>query len=103
MWSLYIRLGRDVAWMEFVCGFWPGRGYVCHIQSGGHRRASGHALMIHRSILSDLLCFPSHAACHVYIPELLYFYLFSEVVRAGVQLEVPLCLGHVVVGQPHCT
>ena len=59
--------------------------------------------VIHRMILSGLLYFPSRAAGHVYIPELLYFCLFSEVVRAGVRLVVSLCPGHVVVGQPHCT
>ena len=57
--------------------------------------------MIHRLVLSDLLSFPSHVACHLYIPELLYFRFYGEVVRAGVRLEVPLCLGHVVAGQPH--
>ena len=87
--------------MEFICGFRPGCYYVCHVQPDGHRCASGHAPVIHRLILSDLLCFPGCAAGHVYIPELLYFCLFSEVVQAGVRLEVSLCLGHVVVDQPH--
>ena len=51
--------------------------------------------------MSDLLYFPSHAAGHVYIPELLYLYLYGEVVWAGFWLELPLCPGHEVVGQPH--
>ena len=38
----------------------------------------------------------------MYIPELFYLYLYGEVFRAGVRLELPLCPGHVVVGQPHC-
>ena len=59
--------------------------------------------MIRRLILSDVLFFPSRAAGHVYIPELLYFCLFGEAVRASVWLEVPLCPGHVVVSQPYCT
>ena len=35
------------------------------------------------------------------IPELLCFYFYGKVVRAGVRLEVPLCPGRVVAGQPH--
>ena len=34
------------------------------------------------------------------IPELLCIYLYSEVVWAGVRLELPFGPGHVVVGQP---
>ena len=37
----------------------------------------------------------------MYIPELLYLYLYSEVVWAGVRPELSFCPGHVVVGQPH--
>ena len=94
---------RDVARMELVCGSRPGHGYVCHVQPDGHHRALRPAPVIHRLILSDLLSFPNHVAGHVCIPELLYFCLFGEVVQAGVQLEVPLCPGHVVAGQPYCT
>ena len=102
MWPLYIGPSHDVARTEFICDFRPGRGYVCRVPPGGYRRASGHAPVIHRLILSDLLCFPNHAAGHVYIPELLYFCLFGEAVRAHVRLEVSLYPGHVVVGQSHC-
>ena len=38
----------------------------------------------------------------MYVPELFYLCLYGEVVRAGARLELPLCPGHVVVGQPHC-
>ena len=37
----------------------------------------------------------------MYIPELLYLFLYGEVVRASVRLELPLCHGHMVVDQPH--
>ena len=39
----------------------------------------------------------------MYIPELCYLCLYGEVVRAGVQLELPLCPDHVVVDQLHYT
>ena len=77
---LYIGPSRDVARIEFVCGFRPGRGYACHVQLDSRRRASGHAPVIRRSIWSDLLTFPSRAAGHMYIPELLCPYLYDEVV-----------------------
>ena len=57
--------------------------------------------MIRRSIWSDLLYCPGLAAGHMYIPELLYLYLYGEVVWAGVRLELPFCPGHEVLGQPH--
>ena len=38
----------------------------------------------------------------MYVPELFYLCLYGEVVRDGVRLELPLCPGHVVVGQLHC-
>ena len=81
--------------------FSVGHGYVFHVRPYGHRRASGHAPAIHRSIWSDLLYFPGHAVGHMCIPELLCLCFYGEVVRAGVRLELPLCPGHVVVGQPH--
>ena len=34
-------------------------------------------------------------------PRFFSFCLYGEVVLAGVRLELPLCLGHVVVDQPH--
>ena len=86
--------------MESVCIFRPGRGYTCHIRLDSRRRALGHAPVIRRSIWSDLLYFPGPTAGHMYIPELLCLYLYGEVVRAGVRLELPFCPGHVVVGQP---
>ena len=98
---LYIGPSRDVARMEFICGFQPERGYVCHVQPDGHRRASGHAPAIDRSIWSDLLCFPGNAVGHMCIPELLCLYFYGELVRTGVRLELPLCPGHMVVGQLH--
>ena len=101
VWRLYIGPSRAVARMEFVCGFWPGRGYICHVRSGGHHRAPGLTPAIRRSIWSGLLCSPSHTAGHVCIPELLCFYLFGDVVLAGVRAELPLCIDHAVVGLPH--
>ena len=89
--------------MELVYGFWPGHGYASHVPLDGRRRTSRRAPVIHRLILFDLLFFPNRVTGHVYIPELLYFYLFGEVVWAGIQLDMPLCHGHVVVGQPYCT
>ena len=87
--------------MEFVCGARPGRGCVCHVRLYGRRCASGHVPVICRSIWSDLLCCLGPTARHMYDPELLCLCPYHEVVRAGVRLELPLCPGHVVVGQPH--
>ena len=98
---LCIGPSRDVAQMEFVCGFRPGRDYACRVRLDSHRRTSGHAPAIRRSIWSDLLYCPGLAADHVYVPELLYPYLYGEVVWAGVRLELPFCPGHEMVGQPH--
>ena len=39
----------------------------------------------------------------MYNRELFYLCLYGEVERAGGRLGLPLCLDHVVVGQPHCT
>ena len=50
---LYIGPSRDVAQMESVCGFRPGRDYACHVRLSSRRRASGHAPVIRRSILTD--------------------------------------------------
>ena len=86
--------------MESVCGFRPGRDCACHVRLDSRRRASGHAPVTRRSIWSDLLYCPGPTAGHMYIPELLYLYLYGEVVWAGVRLELPFCPGHVVVGQP---
>ena len=86
--------------MRSVCGFRPGRGCAFHAGIGIRPLASGSALVIHRLIWSDLLYFPGPTVGHMYIPELLCLCFYSEVVRAGVWLELPLCPGHVVVGQP---
>ena len=88
--------------MESVCGFRPGHGCACHARLDSRPHALGHAPVIRRLILSDLLYFSGHAAGHMCIPELLCLYFYGEVVRAGVRLELPLYPGHVVVGQPHC-
>ena len=98
---LYIGPSRDVARMEFVCDFWPWRDYTCHVRLDSRGRASGHAPVIRRSIWSNLLYCPGLAASYMYIPELLYLYLYGEVVWAGVRLELPFCPGHEVVSQPH--
>ena len=88
--------------MEFVYGFWPGHGYACHVRLDSRRRSLGHAPVIRRSIWSDLLYFAGPAEGHMYMPELFYPCLYTEVVRAAVRLELPLCPDHMVVGQPHC-
>ena len=98
---LYIGPRRDVARMEFVCGFRLGRGYVSHVRLDCHRRASAHAPAIRRSIWSDLLYCPGPAAGRMYIPEQLCLYLYGEVVWAGVRLELLFSPGHEVVGQLH--
>ena len=95
------RANRVIPRMGLVCGFWNGHGYICHIRRGGRRRTSGLAPAIHKSIWSGMLCFPSHVAGHVCIVKLLCFYFYGEVVRGGVRLELPLCPGDMVVGQPH--
>ena len=62
---------------------------------------SEHVLAIRRSIWPDLPYSSGHAAGHMCIPELLCLCPYSEIVWAGVRLELPFCPGHVVVGQPH--
>ena len=78
-----------------------GPGVVMFVMYGWMAIVAHRGTPIHRSILSDLLCFLGHFAGHMCIPELLCFCFYGEVVRAGVRLELPLCPGHVVVGQPH--
>ena len=34
---------------------------------------------------------------------LIYLYLWTETGLAGVRCDLPFCLAHVVVSQPHCT
>ena len=53
--------------------------------------------MTHRLTWSDLLYFPGPIVGRMCIPKLLFLYFYGEVVRAGVRLELSLCLGHVVV------
>ena len=98
MWRLNIGPSRDVARIELVCRFQPGRGYVCHVQPDGHRRASRHAPVIRRLILSNLLSLANRVAGHVYDQEIFYHCLYDEAGRAGVRLELPLYLDHMVVG-----
>ena len=87
--------------MESVCGFRPGRGYGCRARLDSRPSASEHAHTIHRSVWSAPLCFPSPAAGHKYISELLCLYFFGEVARAGVWLELSFYHGHVVAGRVH--
>ena len=93
---LYIGPSRDVARMESICGFRPGRGYACHVRLGIRRRASGHAPVIHRSIWYDLLYFPRLAVGRTYTPELLCLCFYGEVLWASVRLELPFCHGRVM-------
>ena len=85
--------------MKFVCDFRPGRGYACRARLDSRPLTPEHAPVIRRLIWSDLLYFPGPVAGHMCIPELLFLCFYSEVVRAGVWLELPFCPGHVVVGQ----
>ena len=101
MWCLFIGPHHDIARMESVSSSWPGREYDYCIRLDSRYRVSGHVLVIHRSICSDLLYCPSPAAGHMYVLELFYLYLYVEVVRASVRLELPLCPDHVVVDPPH--
>ena len=87
--------------MEPVCGIRPGQVCACYIQLDDHCCMLGRTPAIRRSIWFVLLCFPNRTAGHVCIPELLYFYLFGDVVPAGVRAKLSLCLDHAVVGQPH--
>ena len=101
MWNLYSGPRRVVARMESVCGFLPGRGYDCRARLDSRPCTSEHAPAIRRSIWSGPLCFPNPVVGREYISELLCLYLYDEVVRASIRLELPFCHGHVVVGQPH--
>ena len=67
-----------------------------------HYLVPGHGLLIHRSIWSDRLYWPGPVISHMYGPQLLSSCLFGEGVRSGVQLDMPLCPVHVVVGLPDC-
>ena len=98
---LYVWPRRDVARMEFVCGFQLGRDYACRVRLDSRYRVSGHVPVIRRSIWCVLLYCPGAAKGHMYISELFYLCLYGEVVPTGVRLELPLCPGHVVVDQPH--
>ena len=85
--------------MKSVCGFWPGHGCACRAKTDGHLLALGHAPLIHRLIWSDLLYYPGPVVGRKCIQQLLSLFLYGGVVQAGVQLELPLCPGHIVVGQ----
>ena len=63
---------------------------------------SVHVLAIRRSIWYVMLYCSGHVEGHMYERELIYLCLCNEAGRAGIRLELPLCPGHVVVGQPHC-
>ena len=76
---LYIGPRRDVALMEFVCGFRPGRDYVYHVKPDGHLVHRGTPPVIHRLILRVLLYCPSPAAGRLDNRELRYFCLYGEV------------------------
>ena len=60
----------------------------------------GRAPAIRRSILTALLCFPTHLAGPACSPGPSCCYLTGDGVRAGVWADMP-CPGHVVAGQPH--
>ena len=95
---LYIRPRRDVAQMESICGFRPGHECDCSVRLDSRCRVSGHVPVMHRSIFSDPLYCPNPAEGRRYVTELFYLCLYGEVVRAGVRLELPLCLIRAVVG-----
>ena len=86
--------------MDSVYGFWPGRDCACRVRLDSRRCASGQAPAIRRSIWPDLH-YSDPAASRTCIPELFYLCLYGEVGRAGVQLELSFCPGHVVLGQPY--
>ena len=92
---LYVGLRRDIVRMELVCGIRSGQVGIYCIRRGSRHRALGHTPAIRRSIWSGMRCPPNHTAGNACIPELLFFYLFGEVMRAG----LPFCLGHASVGQ----
>ena len=99
---LYIGPDRDVVRMESVCSFRPGRENDYCVRLDSRYRLSGHVTVIHRSIYSDLLYYPSPVIGHVCVTELFYLCLYGEVGQAGVRLELLLYPDHVLVGQPHC-
>ena len=86
---------------EVCLGVRPERYCVCCVRLDGRRCASEHVPVICRSIWSVLLYCPGLAAGDMYIPELFNLCIYSEVVRAGPRLELPLCPDHVVVDPPH--
>ena len=86
--------------MESVCGgFQPGVGCVYRTRLDSPPLAPEHAPVIRRLSWSDLPYFPGPVVGRICIPELLFLCFYSEVVRAGVWLELPFCPDHVVVGR----
>ena len=65
----------------------------------GHLLVLGLASLIRILIWSDRLYYPGPVIGRRCIMQLLSLYLYLRVVQAGVRLELPLCSGHVVVGQ----
>jgi len=59
------------------------------------------ALVIRRSILTVLLCFSISLPGHAWSSGPLCFCLLGTGVWAGLRDDMPLCLDHEVVGQPH--
>ena len=98
---LYIGPDRVVVQMESVYDFQPGRDCACHAWLDSHRRASGHAPAIRRSIWPDLLYSLGPATGHTCIPKQFCLCLYGEVGRVGVWLELLFCPSHVVVDHPH--
>ena len=83
----------------------PGFGYVCHARPDGHYLALERVLLIHKLILSGRLYCPGPYVSHACSPDPLSLCFYSEVARAGVRHNWPLCPVHVVVGpvgQPDC-
>ena len=81
----------------------PGRIYFYCIRRDDHHHALGRDPVIRRSILYVLLCFPIRLAGPACCPGPWYFCLSGGGVRAGLRADMPLCLGHEVVDQPHHT
>ena len=96
---LYIGPRHNAVRMVSVCGFRPGRGCVCRSRCDGRLLALGPAPLIRILIWSDWLYYLGPVVGHKCILQLLSFYLYGGVVQVGVQLELSLYLGHVVVGQ----
>ena len=96
-------LYHDAVHTSLVCCIWPGRICFWYTRRDDHRPALGRDPVIRRSILYALLCFPIRLAGSACCPGPWCFWLSGNGVQAGLQVDMPLYLGHEVADLLHHT